>query len=238
MPDSYVELSPAARAALWQAAQGGDEDARAELVLLNRPLVYRLAQCFAGGGDPADFYQGGMLGLIEAVRRFDPARGCAFATYATPFIKGELVRVAELARGRKHGDKQAVLRRRLRAAEERLTAELQRAPGMDELAAALELPPEELVLLTESDFTLSAAVPVDEGAAVAYDAVEDKLLATALLAGLPPDDRRLLTARFYENRSQAELAAHFGVSQAQISRRLRAVLQRLRQTAAEENGYD
>src|SRR5438067_1051316 len=78
-------------------ASGGDEQARDELVTALEPLVSALARRFAGRVPRADLEQAGMVGLLEALSRFDPAQGTPFESYATPFMIGEMLKTVRCA---------------------------------------------------------------------------------------------------------------------------------------------
>jgi RNA polymerase sigma-B factor len=116
----------------------GDTAARERAIELSVPLVRSIARRFAGRGEPFDdLVQVGTIGVIKAVDRFDPARGCAFVTYATPTVIGEIKR-----HFRDHGWDVRVPRGlqelsvRLAKEKDRLAVELGRAPTVVELSGS------------------------------------------------------------------------------------------------------
>lgn len=238
MEVAYHQLPVPEQGALWSSLQNGDERAKERLIALNYGLVHRLAQHFQHPlVDRDDLFQAGVVGLIEAVERFDPERGANFAAYAVPYIKGEMCRFLENRRGIKHRSANAKLARLLRETENRLTQELQRLPTVQELSEDLGVDTSELLLCAEGgEVLLSFGEEVeaigddDDG----FDFVEDKLLAASLLEGLNERERLLVTMHFFENKTQSELAAKYDLSQAQISRLLRGALEKMEQRALSE----
>jgi RNA polymerase sigma-B factor len=206
----------------------GDRATRDELVRRHLPLVRVLARRFAHRGERfEDLVQVGAIGLIEAIDRFDPGRGTDFASFAVPTILGEIkthlrdrTSVVRLPR------RISELRPRLRAEETSLAARLRRAPTLKELAREAGL--------QEAD--VAAAIASREGLAEPPDAVvdgvfepsDDRLLLAAGFRTLDARQRRILHLRFYAGLSQAEIAREVGLSQIQVSRLLRAALERMR----------
>ncbi|MBX6349912.1 MAG: sigma-70 family RNA polymerase sigma factor [Clostridia bacterium] len=209
------------------------------------PVVRQAARRFAASGAPfADLEQAGYLGALEAVRRYDPARGTPLRAFATPFVLAEMRRAAqELLPGPDVGRRAVRRRNEIRAAEERLAQELGRAPTAREVAAALGIPVDELASL------LSALRPPEplsgDGEEDGRDrpprepaspSFEEAWLARAevrrALARLPERERRLLWLRYAAGLSQTEAAARLGVSQSQVSRLERRAL-RLARAALE-----
>ena len=205
---------------------------RAELVQRHLGLVRALAWRFRGRGeDLDDLVQVGMVGLLNAINRFDPGRGAEFTTYATPTVVGELKRHLR--------DRGSTVRIPRRLAEHRaavarasavLYAGLGRAPTVGELAEALRLDAEDVLEALDAPLTL---VPLDGHDDAypehAFDGVEHRAALRPLLCGLPPRDRQILALRFFAHRTQSEIAAELGISQVQVSRLLSRTLARLRQ---------
>lgn len=227
-------------AELLEAAQGGDREARREVVERYRPMVVRIAGGLHGRGgseELEDLIQVGMIGLLEAVGRFDRERG-AFAPYASATISGTIKRHFrdrswKLRIPRSLHD--AATQTRSRAAE--LEAALGRPATDEELANATEL---ELDQIREARQMLAGAHPVPLEAPVGDGSTElseliggdDPNFARAemretirrLTAELDPADRELLTRRFALEQTQVEIADRVGGSQMRVSRRLRRVL--------------
>jgi len=225
-----------------------DPAVREQLILAHMNLVRYLARKFANRGEPLeDLTQVGMIGLINAIDRFDPGRGIRFATYATPTIVGEI---------RRHfRDKGWAVKvpRRLqelslaanRAVDE-LSQKLDRAPTVGEIATRLGIPEEEAVEALElSDLyelpSLDRDLGSDEedsgGALADYIGREDPGIErferrnrlSQALKSLPDRERQIIEMRFFRNLSQTEVAKRMNISQMHVSRLQHRALARLRE---------
>jgi RNA polymerase sigma-B factor len=220
----------------------GDLAARAQLIELHLPLVRALARRYAHRGERLeDLVQVGAIGLIEAIDRFDPAKGSEFASFAVPTITGEIRnhlrdRAALVRIPRRFGQ----LNVRLRAERHDLAARLSRAPTLSELARHAGMREDEVqeAIATESARAPVPLPPVDGGGepdrAVlvddAFESADDRLLLAAGFRALDTRQRRILHLRFFAGMSQAEIAREVGLSQIQVSRVIRTSLERLRGT--------
>ena len=216
----------------------GDAGARRQLIERHLPLVRVLARRYAHRGERVeDLVQVGSIGLIQAIDRFDPAKGSDFPSFAVPTIAGEIknhlrdrttvVRIPRRA---------AALNTRLRAEQESLTARLRRAPTVSELAQELGIREDDAADAIETQ-RARITVPLTEESAdgesapVADDAFEtcdDRLLLAAGFRALDARQRRIVHLRFYAGLSQAEIAREVGLSQIQVSRVIRTSLERMR----------
>lgn len=188
-------------AALLRAYRlGGDSAARERLVELLLPLVRALAKRHVNRGERLeDLVQVGSVGLLRAIERFDVERGGDFASFAVPTITGEI---------RHHlRDRAAVVR----------------IPRRYAALGAIHAP---LSLSTSGDVDprLGHAISTDE----TYDSSEDRLLLRAGFRALAERERRIMHLRFFAGLSQDEIAQEIGVSQVQVSRLIRASLERMR----------
>jgi RNA polymerase sigma-B factor len=190
----------------------GDGESRSRAIEAHLPLVRSIARRYSGRGEPVeDLVQVGSIGLIKAVDRFDPSRGPSLAALARPSIESEI---------RHHlRDRSSLVRvprtdqelaARLLAGEQDLSA-----GEVDRAKAAGSAQP----VLLEAD---RAPAPDDSGA------VEARLLLARGSEALDERERRLLHLRYVEDRNQAEIASELGLSQAHVSRLLRAALEHLR----------
>jgi len=224
----------------------GDLAARQRLIERHLPLVRVLARRYANRGERfEDLVQVGSIGLIQAIDRFDPERGADFASFAVPTIAGEIknhlrdrttvVRIPRRA---------AALNARVRSEQASLTARLRRAPTLSEVACALGIGEDDAADAIESErsrttFPLTAAGP--DGTAPSsvaddpFETCDDRLLLAAGFRTLEARQRRILHLRFYAGLSQAEIAREVGLSQIQVSRVIRASLERMR-GALRQNG--
>ena len=228
------------------------QKARDELVELNLPLVHYLAGRFRNRGEPyEDLVQVGTIGLLKAVDRFDTDRGVAFSTYASPTVVGEIRRYF-----RDKGWAIRVPRRiqeiklELSAATDDLTHKLGRSPRVSELAEHMGLPREDVVegLLASTAYApMSLDAPEDdEGSLTGHSTlgveeeglarVEDLASVGPLLDSLPPRERRIVTLRFFQNKTQSQIAAEVGLSQMHVSRLLAKTLTQLREQLTDDGG--
>ena len=233
--------------------QTRDPKVREKLILAHMNLVRYLARKFANRGEPLeDLIQVGMIGLINAIDRFEPERGIRFATYATPTIVGEIRRYF-----RDRGWAMKVPRRlqelslaTTKAADE-LTQELNRAPTVSEIAAKLQVSEEEALEAVElGDLyqlpSLDTALTEDdeESHAVLADYVgeldaemerfERRSRLAQAVNSLPPRERTIIELRFFRNLSQTEVARRMKISQMHVSRLQHRAIERLRELVKEQ----
>ena len=236
----------------WQ--QHKDQAARDELVERFLPLARKLARRYSGAHEPFDdLFQVASYGLLKALDRFDPNRGIAFSSFAVPTVVGELKRYfrdlgwsAHIPRGAQE------LALKIQRAQETLTTRTGRSPTVHELAQYLELNIEQVLDGLEAAAARHATsldVPNDsdsDGDAgtladtwgdedAGFALVEDSATLATGLRLLSDRERRVLMLRFFEDRTQSEIAAVMGVSQMQISRILRQATARLTEQTQSEN---
>jgi RNA polymerase sigma-B factor len=230
---------------LRRHARFGDPAARAELFERFQPLAHSLARRYHRPGEPMDdLAQVAGIGLLKALDRFDPERGVEFSTFAVPTILGELKRyfrdfswVMHLPRP----DQELVLE--VNRATEALSRQLGRSPTPQEVARNSRLTVEDVICGLEM---ANAARPEsidaparsgDESPTAwdwlgceeeGFDRVESRDAVAKGLRGLSAQEHEVLFMRFFEDRTQAEIAERIGVSQMQVSRILRRTLERLR----------
>ncbi len=229
---------------LWERLPSAG--ARDELVTAYRPLAERLARRFRGRGEAYDdLVQAASIGLINAVDRFDPEYGVKFTTYATRTIVGELKRhlrdrawSVRVPRGLQEAALEAG------RTKEMLSHRLGRSPTIAELAAEMGVSDDDVVEALEAGGAYTAASldrpldSTDDAGATVGDRIggEDPSLALAdrwpdvadAVRALPERERLILYLRFYEDRTQTEIAEHVGISQMHVSRLLRRSLSALR----------
>ena len=231
--------------ALIESAAAGDERARELVLERHLPLVRSLANRYAGRGEALeDLVQVGSLGLVLALRRFDPERGVPFRSFAIPTIVGEIRRHFRDRAWALHVPRRLKeLSLRLTRTRDELTAELGRPPSISELAQSLEVEEDEVVEALEignaysarslsepqfddidDDSYRSALADVDPG----FSEVEESVIVQTGLAVLDERSRRIVEMRFYDGRTQSEIAAELGISQMHVSRLLRQSLELMR----------
>ncbi len=216
---------------------------RRQVVELHLPLVQHLARRFLGRGEPYDdLVQVGTIGLLNAVDRFDPARG-SFTGFAVPTILGEIRRhFRDRGWAVRVPRRLQELSRRVGIARAELTQRLGRSPTVPELAAHLEVGSEAVLEALESA-GMYATLPMPSGPDGAeldvpvveedFEVVENRELLRPLLNALAPRERRIIVLRFVRNMSQSQIAEEVGISQMHVSRLLSRTLASMRQSLDE-----
>lgn len=228
---------------LIQSAHAGDKEARDRLVSENMGLIWSVVRRFLGRGhDPEDLFQIGSIGLLKAIDKFDLTFDVRFSTYAIPMITGEIKRflrddgMIKISRSLKE------MATRARAEKEKMGISLGREPTLDELAAALQVEPTELAAAMESGAEVESLYKTiyhgDGSAIYLIDKLEDgraedetvlnKVVIARLLKELPPQEQRLIVMRYYLDKTQTQVAAELGISQVQVSRMEKKILQSMR----------
>ena len=213
---------------------------RNELVLANIGLVRTLIKRLWQGNEEEDLFQVGVIGLIKAAANYDPGRGTAFSTYAVPAIIGEVrdyLRQHNLIKvSRDLKDKAA----KLKHMQSRFYKATGREPTMEEIAAELKLDREEIAMVHELStrpISLEQKLPGSQdaghslenlfGASGQEEAVE-RLSLKESLEKLPYLEKRLITLRYFTEKTQVETGRELNLTQVQVSRLERKVLQKLR----------
>lgn len=245
-PSAHVS-DEAALFARYRATR--DPAAREQLIERFVPLARSIALRFSSRRDTLeDLLQVATIGLINAVDRFDPARGVAFSTYAVPTISGEIKRYfRDRTWSVRPPRALQELALRVDAAVIELTEDM-RAPTVAELAERLDEPPEhvlEALHAHHARYAVSMQAQLgsdDDGTArledriglddEAYDVAEERVVLERLLRMVTDRDRRVLRMHFELDMTQREIGDVLGVSQMQVSRIIRHALQRMRLGAA------
>jgi RNA polymerase sigma-B factor len=222
-----------------------------ELVIRFAPLVRSVARRYHARGEPLDdLVQVANVGLLKAIQRFDPDRGFAFTSFATPTMLGELKRYFRDSGWAVHvprGVKERAVE--LASATDKLSARLGRSPSIAELADELGATQEQTLDALEAYHGRHAS-PLeragddeDDGPpspastiGVEDDGLERAEYMTVIARGvdaLSDDDRRLLHLRFEEDLTQSEIAKRIGTSQMQVSRLLRAAIDKIRRVSGD-----
>jgi RNA polymerase sigma-B factor len=226
-----------------------DRRLRDELISDHLGLAIALARRFAGRGEAVeDLEQIATLGLLKAVERFEPERGLAFSTFATPTIAGEIKRhFRDRSWSIRVPRALQELGLRLTATVADLTNVLGRSPTLGEIAESLEVDPEAVLEAMEANrayatHSLDAQLPGDDrslgdtigGDEPGMDDVERRMVVGDLLATLPEREQMILRLRFFDGLTQTEIADRVGISQMHVSRLLARSLETLRREVAEQ----
>lgn len=213
------------------------EDQKSRFIEDNLGLVHLCANRFRGRGiDYEDMYSAGCIGLIKAVNAFDDTRGVKFSTYAVPVILGEIKRLfrdggaIKVSRSIKELSIKAVRER------EKYIKRYGREPLISELSKILEDNEENVVeALSVSLPPMSLTEVYDENEGqidIPVDApdveIGDLVSLRQVMVDLPPTDRKLLFLRYFQNKTQSEAAKVLEMSQVQVSRREKRLLEEIR----------
>lgn len=235
-------LSEKEKNELLKLAKNGDKVAREKMINGNLRLVLSVVQKFSGRGEsPDDLFQVGCIGLIKAIDNFDPSLDVHFSTYGVPMIIGEIrrflrdscsVRVSRSLRDTAY---------RAMQVKEDFINEHGREPLVEELAKIMELPKSQIVIALESiiePISLYEPVYSDSGDTIfMMDQISDKnsdagwieeIALKEAVKNLLPREKRILAMRFFDGRTQMDVASKIGISQAQVSRLEKGALQKIK----------
>jgi len=224
-----------------------DRDTADRLMRALTPIADLYARRFQRSGAARDdLRQTALVAILRAIDRFDDSLGVHFTSFASRTVEGELKRF--------HRDRTWAVRPtrraqeaylRVRTAQEDLTQQLGRIPTVDDLAGHLGAPADEVIEALDVGHTCRTAMGVAEPderepdgyrllptgalgvAEDGYDSTEWHLLLTEAMAELSPEERQLIRMRFFEERTQKDIADELGLSQSYLSRVLRRLLERM-----------
>ncbi len=221
-------------------AQSGDATAMQRLVEGNLPLVKFVVRRYLHRGKPyEDLYQYGCLGLLQAIRRFDTHYEVAFSTYAVPVMMGEIQRFLR-------DDHPMRVSRAIRENATRIAAYVEQAeratgqsPRAEEIARALGLTQEDVLMASSASRpvrSLSEPVLRDEESVSLEDTIgvdpteeiDRRLTLSQTMDRLTSEERLLIEQRYFERKTQTEIAALLHTSQVRVSRMERRILAQMR----------
>lgn len=219
--------------ALLKRTKEGDMTAREELIAGNLRLVLSVIQKFSNRGENVDdLFQVGCIGLIKAIDNFNTDLDVRFSTYGVPMIVGEIRRYLRDNSSMRVSRSMRDTAYKVLQAKEKFMAEHQREPTMEEIAKMLDLKREDVVLAMDAimdPVSLYEPVYSDGGDAICVmDQVKDSkntdeswlehIALKEAISHLSDRERHILSLRFFEGRTQMEVSAEIGISQAQVSR--------------------
>ena len=228
---------------LIQAAHVGDKGARDQLVEENMGLIWSVVRRFLRRGyEPEDLFQIGCIGLMKAIDAFDTSFEVRFSTYAIPKITGEIKRflrddgMIKISRTLKENGWKAA------QASERLKQKLGREATLEEISEETGIAAEDLVMAMEANVEIDSIYKTvyqgdgkevylvdkleDEG--LEREQLLDSMVLKQLLEELPEEDASIICMRYFEEKTQTEVAKRLGISQVQVSRREKKILQKMR----------
>jgi len=222
------------------SSRGGDNKARDKIIRSNLSLVYSIAQRFVRPDyELEDLFQIGSIGLLKAIDNFNLDYQVKFSTYAVPMIMGEIRRYLRDQGSIKVSRNIKQLAARILKTRDSLTQGLGREPKVGEVAQRLNLTREEVVATLEAvqplvslqqpqdeegDYCLLDKIPSEERA----NNWLDKLVLKDFFRTLPEREKKIIALRFFQNKTQTEVAKLLGLSQVQISRLEKKIIRQIK----------
>ena len=238
-------LKPEEMTELLRRTKEGDMKAREELIEGNLRLVLSVIQRFSGRGEnPDDLFQVGCIGLLKAIANFRPELNLKFSTYGVPMIAGEVRRFLRDNAAIRVSRSMRDTAYRVLQCKEQLTNRMEREPTLSEIAEVLDLP---LQTVTAAMDAVSAPVSLYEPVysdggdpLTVMDQVRDmrntdehwmeQIALREAVQKLGEREKRILALRFYDGKTQMEVAGEVGISQAQVSRLEKSALNSIRKS--------
>jgi RNA polymerase sporulation-specific sigma factor len=227
---------------LIAASQAGERASRDELILANTRLVWSIVQRFVGRGyESEDLFQIGSMGLMKAIDKFDLSYDVRFSTYAVPMIIGEIQRFIRDDGMVKVSRTVKELGHKIRRARETFEKTNGRSPTVVEIAELLDVDQEDVLYALEATRTPSSIYEtvyendgdpillVDQISDESHDKWFDQFALKEIIQAMSERERTIIYLRFYRDQTQAEVASRLGISQVQVSRLEKKILQLIRE---------
>ncbi len=230
---------------LLRKASEGDEDARQALIEGNLRLVLSVIQRFEKRGEsPDDLFQVGCIGLIKAISNFDPSKNVRFSTYGVPMIAGEVRRYLRDNSAIRVSRSIRDVAYRILQCKEAMISRLGREPTFEEIGKELSLPEEDISealdavcapvslydpVYSEGGDPLTVMDQVRDTKNTEHNWMEHITLQNAFHA-LGDREKQILSLRFYDGKTQMEVADLVGISQAQVSRLEKGAISAMRKS--------
>lgn len=233
--------------ALIEAAHYGDKEARERLVMENMGLIWSIVRRFSGRGyEMEDLFQIGSIGLMKAIDKFDTSFQVKFSTYAVPMISGEIKRflrddgMVKVSRSIKENGW------KLRRAGDKLLGELGRDATIEELSRETGLSVEDIVMAIEANTEIESIYKTvyqgDGNEIYLLDKLPEKndenekavnsIALKQIMDELSAEERMLIELRYFQDKTQTEVAKTLSVSQVQVSRMEKRILLKMREKMA------
>lgn len=233
---------------LIERSHAGDKEAREVLIENNLGLVHHIVRRFVGRGyDPEDLFQIGCIGLMKAIDKFDLQFDVKFSTYAVPMISGEIKRflrddgMVKVSRSVKENGW------KITQARERLQYVLGREPTLQELQKETGLSLDDIVMALEAGVEVESiykSVYQSDGNEIYLidqlmgdqnekEYLLNQMLVSQLLDELQGTEKELILLRYFQGKTQVEIARRLGISQVQVSRLEKKILQKMREKVLE-----
>ena len=240
-------LSPAQMEELLLKAKAGDETARQTLIEGNLRLVLSVIQRFDKRSEsPDDLFQVGCVGLIKAIANFDPTKNVRFSTYGVPMIAGEVRRYLRDNSAIRVSRSIRDIAYRVLQCKESMVLRLGREPTIEEISTELQLPAEDVnealdavcapvslydPVYSDGGDPLTVMDQVKDTKNTEINWMEHITLQNAFQA-LGDREKQILSLRFYDGKTQMEVASALGISQAQVSRLEKGAISAMRKSVS------
>ncbi|MCI9139341.1 MAG: RNA polymerase sporulation sigma factor SigF [Lachnospiraceae bacterium] len=229
---------------LLERSHKGDKEAREELVEKNLGLVHHIVRRFAGRGyDMEDLFQIGSIGLLKAIDKFDLQYDVKFSTYAVPMIAGEIKRflrddgMIKMSRSLKETAMKA------RVAQEKLSHEKGREATLEEISKEIGMEMSDVVMALDANVEVESLYKTiyqgDGGDIYLMDKLKEerdgnegvmnRMVIEGLLKNLDEKEREIIILRYFQDKTQSEIALALGISQVQVSRLEKRILRQMRE---------
>ncbi len=231
---------------LIERSHAGDKEAREVLIEKNLGLVHHIVKRFLNRGvDAEDLFQIGCIGLMKAIDKFNLAFDVKFSTYAVPMISGEIKRflrddgMMKVSRGLKENGW------KIKKAREQYQHEKGKEPALREVAEMTGLTVEEVVMAMDAGAEVESiyrSVYQSDGNEIYLadqiasgsnekEKLLNHMLLSQLLSELEGEDKELILLRYFQGKTQVDVAERLGISQVQVSRLEKRILRRMRERA-------
>jgi RNA polymerase sporulation-specific sigma factor len=222
-------------------SQKGDQEARDLIIQKNMRLVWSVVQRFLNRGyEPDDLFQIGSIGLMKSIDKFDLSYDVRFSTYAVPMIIGEIQRFIRDDGTVKVSRSLKELGNKIRRARDELSKTMGKVPTVVEIANYLDISPEDVVLAQEAvraPSSIHETVYENDGDPITLlDQIADnnetkwfdKIVLKDAIRELDERERLIVYLRYYKDQTQSEVAERLGISQVQVSRLEKKILQQMK----------
>lgn len=209
------------------------------LIIDNQKLIYSISNYFKNYNNKEDLYQAGCVGLINAYNKFDPNMNCKFTTYAYPYILGEMRKLVREDKGIKISRELSKLNLKIEKAYILLSQKLMKEPSIREIANYLEIPE---YYVSEAILSLNKIKSIDEpinseGKDLTLqdiigrsNNIDDLILLKESLNNLSKEEKDIINNRYINDYTQSETSKMVGMSQVQVSRKEKKILQKLKES--------
>lgn len=229
---------------LLKLAKEGDQDAKERVVTENLGLVWAVARRFLGRGyELEDLYQIGCIGLMKCIDKFDLSFDVKFSTYAVPMISGEIKRFLRDDGMIKVSRTLKETAYKVKKAREEIVNRTGIEPRLEEISNLLDIDMEEIVASLDANVEVESihkTIYQNDGNAIYLidkiadvedenETLLDHLLVEELMGQLEETEKKIIKLRYFENKTQTEIAKEIGISQVQVSRMEKKILLKMRQ---------